>query len=392
MRTHWSLVIGIAILAGSGCRSGAGPSRTSPPASASSQSTATETAPTTTQAFSEKAMRDLSGMTTVLMASVGDRLGLFEALASGGPATSKELSERAGVSERYVREWYGAMVHAGYLQWDPTTQRAVLPAAHVPVLVNGNGLYYMGGNYQWAVAGSKTTEELIRAFRTGEGIEQDSFDENMAIGIERSSAAMYEHLLVEEWIAAVPNVKQRLEQGVSVADVGSGGGRALIELAKAFPSSSYVGYDIFEPAVERGKANAKRAGVDDRVSFQKVDATKPLPGQFDVILSFDVVHDVSDPVALLRSVRGALRSEGIYVMVEPTGFESIDETPPNAMRALQYAASLLYCLPVSLTSGGEGLGATGLTVSKVEELSEAAGFNDVRRVEASFMSVFELRR
>ncbi|MCA9707438.1 MAG: methyltransferase domain-containing protein [Myxococcales bacterium] len=346
----------------------------------------------TTEAFSEKAMRDLSAMTTVLMASVGDRAGLFKALASGGPATSKELSERAGVSERYVREWYGAMVHAGYLQWDPTTQRATLPEAYVPVLATEGQLHSMGGNYQWAVAVSKTTDELVRAFRTGEGIAQDSFDENLALGIERSSAAMYEHLLVDEWIAAVPSVKERLEKGVSVADVGCGGGRALIELAKEFPNSRYVGFDIFGPAVESARANARRAGVDDRVSFQEIDATKPLPDQFDVILSFDVVHDVSDPVAMLRSVRSGLRPEGIYVMVEPTGFESIEEVPPDPMRALQYAASLLYCLPVSLTGSGKGLGATGVTVSKVEELSKAAGFGGVRRVGASFMSVFELRR
>jgi SAM-dependent methyltransferase len=233
--------------------------------------------------------------------------------------------------------------------------------------------------------------ELIQAFQHGGGIPQSTYDHNMWDGLERFTASWFENLLLPVWLPAMPEVQVKLEQGALVADVGCGHGRALIKLAQSFPRSRYVGYDIFEPTIEKATAHAQAAGVADRVRFEQRDVSAGLPEQYDVITTFDVVHDAIDPRGLLRAIRQALRSDGRYVCLDINCAEHL-EGNAGPLGSLFYGVSVLYCMTTSLSGHGEGLGTVGLPEGKLQELSKEAGFNSVRRVplENPFNNLYEL--
>src|SRR5438034_11655994 len=261
---------------------------------------------TKTEAFLGKVLTDTSGMTTTIMASIRDRLGLFKQLAHG-PATSAQLATRADVNERYAREWLGAMASAGYVEYDPASERFTLPAEHMPVLAQEHGPIFFGGIHQMLAGMIGPLNQLIQAFQHGGGVPQSAYDHNMWDGLERFTAGWFEHLLIPVWLPALPQVQAKLERGARVADVGCGRGRALIKLAQAFPRSRYVGYDIFEPTIAQATAHAQAAGVADRVRFEQRDVSAGLPEQYDVITTFDVIHDAIDTRGLLRAIRLALQ-------------------------------------------------------------------------------------
>jgi SAM-dependent methyltransferase len=343
-------------------------------------------------AFVGKVLADTSGLTVTIMAAVGDRLNLWKDLAANGPATSVELAARAAVDERYAREWLGGMASAGYLDYDPVAGRFTLPPEHVPALADEGGPAFFGGAHQELLGMIKPIDRLIAAFRHGGGVPQSAYDDDMWEGLERFTAGWFNHLLVQQWIPALPEVKAMLERGADVADVGSGGGRALIKLAQAFPNSRYVGYDAFAPAVARATANAEAAGVADRVRFEHRDVALGLPAQYDIITTFDVVHDAVDPLGLLRSIRQALRPDGIYACLDINSSHKLEENA-GPLGALFHGVSLLYCMTTSLAHHGEGLGTLGLHEPKLRELSAAAGFGGVRRVplENPFNILYEIR-
>ncbi len=331
------------------------------------------------EAFLGKALGDCSGATTVLMAGIGDRLGLFKELGANGPATSAELSARAGINERYAREWLGHMAAAGYLDYDPANGRFTLPNEHAPILAEEGGPFFFGGVYQMMAGMSTPLESLERAFQAGGGVHQSEYSEHLWDGMERFTAGWFENLLVPVWIPAMPDVQKLLERAAEVADVGCGRGRALIKLAQAYPNSRYVGFDAFEPTIARAQANAQAAGVADRVRFEHRDVSKGLPAQYDVICTFDVVHDAADPLGLLRAIRAALRTDGRYVCVDINCSDKLEENT-GPLGTFFYGASQLYCMTTSLANGGAGLGTLGFHEKKVQELCAEAGFSGVRRV------------
>lgn len=332
-----------------------------------------------TEAFTEKAVVDISAAYTTLMCVLGDRLGLFKDLAENGPATSQDLAQRARISERYAREWLSGLSCAGYLEYHPKTHRFKLPPEHIPALVQEGGPLFVAGIYQSFSAELKNLDNLVDVFRKGGGVPQESYDENESAGMERMSAAWFENLLVQQWIPAVPDVKKKLEQGAVVADIGCGRGRALIKLAQAFPKSRYVGYDVYAPSIENAKANAAAARVEDKVSFRPSDVAKGLPEKYDLITTFDVIHDSVDPLRVLKSIREALKPAGTYLLLE---FNCKDRLEQNIgpIGALVYGFSIMYCMTVSLANGGTGLGTAGLPESKVREICAEAGFRRVRRL------------
>jgi 2-polyprenyl-3-methyl-5-hydroxy-6-metoxy-1,4-benzoquinol methylase len=344
-----------------------------------------------TEAFLGKVLSDTSGMTTTILASIGDRLGLFTNLAHG-PATSTELANRAEINERYAREWLGAMASAGYVAYDPACERFTLPAEHLPVLAQEQGPIFFGGMHQMLAGMVGPLNQLIQAFQHGGGVPQSAYDHNMWDGLERFTAGWFENLLIPVWLPAMPQVQARLERGALVADVGCGRGKALIKLAQAFPRSRYVGYDMFEPAIEKATAHAQEAGVTDRVRFELRDASAGLPEQYDVITTFDVVHDAIDPRGLLRAIHQALRSDGRYVCLDINCAEH-PEGNAGPLASLFYGVSVLYCMTTSLSGHGEGLGTVGLPEGKVRELSTEAGFSSVRRVplENPFNILYEIQ-
>src|SRR5262249_459556 len=243
-----------------------------------------------------KVVEQISGTMTTLLAVIGDRLGLFKNLSEQGPATSTELASRTKLNERYLREWLGGMATAGYLNYDGSTKRFTLPAEHASVLAQENGPFFVGGMYHMLPAFTSVFEPVITAFSSGGGVSQSQYSDMMWDGLERFSSTWFENLLLQQWIPAMPEVKALLERGCDVADVGGGRGRGLIKLAQAFPRSRYVGYDNFGPTVARATASAREAGVADRVRFEERDVSKGLPAEFDVITTFDVVHDAVDPL------------------------------------------------------------------------------------------------
>jgi 2-polyprenyl-3-methyl-5-hydroxy-6-metoxy-1,4-benzoquinol methylase len=344
------------------------------------------------EAFVHKAFGDVSGAMVSIMCSLGDQLGLFKDLNANGPATSDELAQRAGIQERYAREWLSSMAGAGYLTYDPSSRRFTLPAEHAPVLAQENGPIFFGGMYQQLPAMVGVYDQLLNAFRQGGGVSQAAYGERFWDGFERFSSGQFENLLVPVWIPAMPDVQAKLERGALVADVGCGRGRALIKLAQAFPNSRYVGYDAYAPTIDRATANAAAAGVADRVTFHKQDVAQGLSEQYDVVTTFDVVHDAVDPRGLLKAIRQALKPDGAYVCLEINCADRLEENI-GLMGGMLYAVSSLYCMTTSLAGNGEGLGTMGLPEGRLSEFCHEAGFGRFHRVpiDNPFNTLYEIR-
>jgi 2-polyprenyl-3-methyl-5-hydroxy-6-metoxy-1,4-benzoquinol methylase len=337
---------------------------------------------TKADAFVGKVLGDTVGTGVTILAMLGDRLELFKKLASG-PATSAELAARANVNERYAREWLMGMTCAGYIEYEPSGGRFTLPEEHVAVLAQESGPVFFGGVHQ-ELAGATgimgPLGPLMDAFRHGGGVPQSAYDDNMWEGLTRFTSGWFENLLVQQWIPAMPGVQRLLERGAEVADIGCGHGQAILKLAETYPNSRYTGYDVFEPAIARARTRAAAAGLDDgRVRFEARDASQGLPRQYDVITTFDVVHDAVDPRGLLRSLRQALRPGGAYVCLDINCSDRL-EGNIGPLGALFSTFSILYCMTTSLAHGGEGLGTLGLPETKLRELCQEAGFGRVERV------------
>jgi SAM-dependent methyltransferase len=342
------------------------------------------------EAFMGKAMADVVSAVAMVMASIGDRLGLFKELARG-PATSAELAERAHINVRYSREWLSEMTSTGYLAYDPISQRFTLPPEHAPVLAQEGGPFFLGAAYQLLMAEVGPFNQLLQAFRRGGGVPMEAYGPELWEGQARFSGGLFEHLLVPVWLPAMPEVLAKLERGALVADVGCGQGRALIKLAQTYPQSRYVGYDLFAPSVAKATANAQAAGVADNVHFVYLDVSEGLPEQYDVITTFDVVHDAVSPLRLLRAIREGLRPDGRYVCMETNGSDKLEENV-GLLGSLFYGVSVLYCMTTSLANHGEGLGTLGLPETKLRELCAGAGWSSVRRVpiELPFNNLYEV--
>ena len=348
--------------------------------------------PARQEKFVGKVVEQISGTMTTLLAAVGDRLGLFKNLAEQGPATSAELASRTKLNERYLREWLGGMATASYLDYDGSTKRFSLPAEHASVLAQENGPLFIGGIYQMLPAQAGVFDHVVSAFRNGGGVSQSQYNDTMWDGLERLTSTWFENLMLQQWIPAMPDVKAHLERGCDVADVGCGRGRGLIKLAQAFPRSRYTGYDNFGPTVARATANAREAGVSDRVRFEERDVSKGLPAQFDVITTFDAVHDAVDPLRLLQSIHRALRPDGVYVCLDINCSDKLEENA-HPLGAMFHGVSVFYCMTTSLANDGAGLGTLGFHEGKVRELCEEAGFSSIRRVplENPFNHLYEAK-
>jgi SAM-dependent methyltransferase len=343
------------------------------------------------QVFMGKLLGDMSGTMALVMCYLGDRLGLFKDLAANGPATSDEFAERAAVQERYAREWLGGMASAGYLEYDASTRRYCLPPEHAPALAQEGGPMFLGGMFQMFPPQIAHLERLAEAFTAGGGISQSDYGQEMWDGFERFSGTGFENLLIQQWVPGIPAAEEKLKAGAAVADLGCGRGRALIKLALAFPNSRFVGYDAYAPTIDIARQRAAEAGVTDRVRFEQLDFVSGLPDSYDVITTFDVVHDMVDPRGGLRSIHQALRPGGIYICLEPA---SSDRSEDNAgpLATVMFGASLTYCMTTSLAGGGEGLGTLGLPEPKLRAICTEAGFSSARRVplEDPFHALYEI--
>jgi SAM-dependent methyltransferase len=344
------------------------------------------------KAFAGVMVNDLGAAMQGALSYVGDRLGIFKALATAGPVTVAELAQRTGLNDRYLREWLGAMTAAKYIEYDPATTRYTMSPEHAMILADENSQFFMGGMIQAVVPEVSMAPKLIESFRTGKGLAQSEYPPEVFEAIERGTAPMYRHHLISKWIPAMPAVEARLKQGAVALDVGCGSGRATITLATAFPNSRFDGCDAHAGSVDRARANARAAGVADRVEFDVVDCTNLPADKFDFISCFDVIHDSVDPVGLMKSIRAALKPDGIFLMVE-VNVSARPEENINPMGRMMYAASTLYCMTVSLAHGGAGIGAL-MGEEKARELAAEAGFSRFERlpVKDAFSALYELHR
>ncbi|HXS95872.1 MAG TPA: class I SAM-dependent methyltransferase [Candidatus Limnocylindrales bacterium] len=343
-------------------------------------------------AFVGKIMSDTSAAMTTVLASIGDRLGLFKDLSENGAATSSDLARRTGIQERYAREWLGGMATAGYVEYDPLSGQFRLPPEHAAALAQEGGPFFFGGIYQMLPPMVGVMDQLVEAFRGGGGVPQSAYAPSFWDGLERFTAGWFENLLLQQWIPAMPDVEVKLRRGATVADIGCGRGRALIKLAQAFPASTYVGFDVFAPAIEQARERAAEAGVADRVQFRQMDAAKGLPERYDVISTFDVVHDAVDPLGLLRAIHAALQPDGRYICLDINCSEKL-EGNAGPLGAMFHGVSILYCMTTSLSGGGAGLGTLGFHERKATEMCTAAGFSSIRRLplENPFNNIYEVK-
>ncbi len=343
------------------------------------------------QRFIEKVAADTSGLAVTVMAALGDRLGLFRDLAANGPAVASDFAKRTGINENYAKEWLAGMTSAGYLEYDPTSQLFTLPPEHRPVLSQEEGPFFIGGTHQMILGMLPIVESLEDAFRSGKGIPMAAYGSNTWEGMERDMIGLYKAKLLQEWIPAMPDVLAMLERGAHVADIGCGGGRVLIMLAQAFPKSRFVGIDIFKPLIERAEFNAETAGVSDLIEYKVLDASLGLPDRYDLITTFDVIHE-TDPLRMLRAIRNSLMPGGRYVCLDVKCEKALEDNI-NPLAALRYGFSLLFCMSISLANGGAAHGTMGLPEEKIKQLCLDAGFSSVRLVplEKSNHNLYEAR-
>ncbi len=353
------------------------------------RATASKPDPDRVEEFVEQLVVDIGAALHGGALWIGDRLGLFDAMADSGPVTSVELARATSLQERYVREWLDGMTAASYVTHDPATGQYELPVEHAVPLADPSFPFYVGGFIEFIVPWVSVTPKVAEAFRDGGGVTQAEYMDETWEAIERASAPFVQQRLVD-WLEGTSVVRQRLADGGTVADVGCGSGQAAIVLAESFPSARVTGYDIHAGSVDRARRNAAAAGVSDRVTFEVRDGVDLPADTFDVVTTFDVVHDAVDPSGLLRAIRNALTPDGAHLALEMNAASSVDDNVGPVGRLL-YSASLLYCMTTSLSQGGAGLG-TCMGDQRFRELATDAGFGDIRDVPVDnpFYLLYEL--
>ncbi|MBA3826754.1 MAG: methyltransferase domain-containing protein [Ktedonobacterales bacterium] len=332
------------------------------------------------QHFAFKVVGDVTAQQMGPLSTVGDRLGLFTTLAASGPLTSADFATRAGINERYGREWLSAMACHGYITYDDATKRFRMTPEQAFVLANPESPLYLIGALVMAQPYWANIDLLAAAFQQGGGVPQERFGEHFWCGFERFSYTFFRNSLVQEWIPAMPAVEARLRDGGTVADVGCGNGQALIILAKAFPQSTFVGYDSYPAAIAAANKNAQAAGVSDRVRYEVCDVTQGIPGTYDLITTYDVVHDMPHPRPALGAIKAALNPGGTYFVLEFNFFGDLQQNidHPLGIGAFGYSASTNYCMTQALAVGGDGTG-TCMGEAKMRELAAEAGFTHFQR-------------
>ena len=353
-----------------------------------SSSPPTDLDPDALKMFGFNVFSQLSGAVTAGMIHLGDRLGLFSALAAAdAPVTTTELAEATGLTERWVREWAYNQAAARVLTVDdadsPGAERFGLTPEGVAVLASPDHPASAMGMFHRLPQTLGALEAMPDCFRTGRGLDYDSHGHEGAVGIERSFEPWNRAHLVPTVLPTIPGLVERLEAGVSVADVGCGAGGAVLLLAEAFPNSTFVGYDISRHALERAEERRVEAGV---TNARFVDPrTEPLPGDHsvDVVTTFDCIHDMAHPSEMIRAIRSAVADDGVWLLVDIKGRDTFGENvQKNPMAALMYGISVLTCMSSALSEpGGEGLGTLGLPAARAEEMARSAGFTSFRTLD-----------
>ena len=338
--------------------------------------------------FVGKAVGDVGSLLGGSMAVLGDKLGLYRALAGAGPVTPAELASRTGTKERYVREWLSAQAATGYVTYEGDG-RFSLPDEHAVALTDETSPACVIGAFELALAAVRSTDRLAEAFRSGEGVGWGEHHHDLFEGCERFFRPGYLANLTSTWLPALNGIAAKLETGARVADVGCGHGASTLVMAEAFPASTFAGFDAHEPSIRAARKRAADAGVVDRTTFD-VAGARDFGGRYDLVCFFDCLHDMGDPVGACAHAREALEPGGVLLVVEPMAADTL-EGNLNPVGAAYYGFSTLLCTPSSLSQDvGAALGAQA-GEARLREVATTAGFTSVRRVaETPFNMVLEV--
>lgn len=342
--------------------------------------------------FVFRAVDEVGATLNCALVVLGDKLGWYRAMAASGPTTPTRLAEDTGTDEHYTREWLNAQAAGGFVRYDPADGRYTLPAEHVVALTDETSPAFLPGFFQIALGTVSDTERIVQAARNGAGCGWHEHNSDVHDGCERFFRPGYHANLVSTWLPALGDVVPRLEQGASIADIGCGHGASSILMAQAFPRSTVLGADYHAASIEVARSRAEEAGVADRVRFD-VAAAQSFPGSgYDLVTTFDALHDMGDPVGAARRVFDALAEDGVWMIVEPMAGDRIEDNFNPVGRAY-YAFSTLLCTPASLAQEvGLAIG-TQAGPARIRDITTAAGFTRFRTAaQTPFNRVIEVRR
>ncbi|MFI9328477.1 class I SAM-dependent methyltransferase [Kitasatospora sp. NPDC052868] len=346
--------------------------------------------PVRQEAFAGRMVQVLNDACLGFMVSVGHQTNLFDTMAGLDASTSAEIAEACGLDERYVREWLGAMVVGGIVDYDPGQRTYTLPPEHAASLVRAAGPGNMAGLMQYLALMGEVEQQVVESFRQGGGVPYTAYPRFQALQAEES-ARVYDLALVDGVVPLVPGLADRLRAGIDVLDVGTGQGHAVNVLARAFPASRFTGLDIAENGIAAARAEAAALGLAN-ADFAVADSAE-LAGSYDLVTAFDVIHDLARPARTLAAVAGALRPDGVFLMGDIAASSLLEENVEHPFGPALYTISTFYCMTVSLGEGGEGLGTVWGEQTARRMLAEA-GFGPVavERVEGDDLNLYYVVR
>jgi SAM-dependent methyltransferase len=341
-------------------------------------------------AFIGQFVTDFGAAVHAGMVVIGEKLGLYKALA-GDPMSSAQLAAKTKTDERYLREWLASQAAGGYVTYDEKDDKFSLNAEQAFALAMEDSPAYLPGAFELALGSLAAVPRIAESFRTGAGMGWHEHADGVFHGCEKFFRPGYAANLVSSWIPALSDVKEKLEAGARVADVGCGKGASTLLMAKAFPNSQFWGFDYHDKSIEAARESARRNGVADRVTFE-VSKAKDFPGKdYDFVAVFDCLHDMGDPIGAAAHVRQSLAKDGTWMIVEPFANDQLKDNL-NPVGRVYYSFSTLLCTPCSRSQEvGLCLGAQA-GETRIREVVTAAGFNRFRRAtETPFNIVYEAR-
>jgi len=341
-------------------------------------------------AFMGKVIGDFGASAQAVLVVIGDKLGLYKAMAGAGPLTPAELAKKTDTHERYVREWLNANAAGGYVTYDPATRRYTLPPEQAMALAYEDSPAFVPGFFAMVEAMMGAEERMTRNFRSGEGMAWGEHAHCLFEGTERFFRPGYLANLTSQWIPALDGVEAKLQRGALVADVGCGIGASTIIMARTYPRSRFRGFDVHPASIDIARRRAAEVGVADRVTFE-VAAASSYPGSgYDLVAYFDCLHDMGDPVAAARHTRKTVAADGTWMIVEPFAGDKVEDNL-NPIGRVFYSASTMLCVPSSLAGEGAALGAQA-GEARLRAVAQEGGFTRFRRAtQTPFNLILEAR-
>jgi 2-polyprenyl-3-methyl-5-hydroxy-6-metoxy-1,4-benzoquinol methylase len=342
--------------------------------------------------FMLKSVGDIASNMSAMLVIIGERLGLYKAMAESGlPLTSEELAKKTNTNERYIREWLANQAAGGYITYNKSDGKYFLPPEQAMVLADENSSVYIQGAYQVIRSLFKDEDKFVKMFQSENGLRWGEHHHDLFVGTARFFKPNYIGNLVSSWIPSLDGVEEKLQQGAKVADIGCGYGISTTLMAKAYPNSKFYGFDNHNPSIEQAKEQARKEGITENIEFSSVSANdQSIGNDYDLITFFDCLHDMGDPEGAMKFAKQSLKPDGTCMIIEPMANDKVEENL-NLIGRVYYAASTLVCVPNSLADNGPALGAQA-GEKKIKEISEASGFTKFRRTtQTPFNIIYEAK-